>query len=164
MPGHTLTCELIVPASMGEVFAFFQNPYNLEKITPPWLNLRVVTCDLAMRAGAEIDYEFRWLGVPLKWRTVISEYEPPEYFLDEALSSPYVYWRHYHSFRETPKGTLVSDRVEYDIPYGFAGRLVHAAIVRRQLTRIFEYRQAAIATHLSAHAIELKPPRVASVG
>ena len=151
MSGHTLTCHAIVPAPIDEVFRFFENPYNLAKITPPWLNFRILTSDLVMRANAEIDYEFRWLGQPLKWRTVISDYNPPFSFVDEALNSPYKYWRHHHTFRETPKGTLVSDRVEYALPYGPLGRLVHAAIVKHQLTKIFAYRQQAIALHVPGH-------------
>lgn len=162
MPGHTLTCELVVPATIGEVFAFFENPYNLGKITPPWLNLRVLTPDLVMRLGTEIDYQFRWLGLPLKWRTVISEYDSPNSFTDEAIASPYLYWRHEHAFRETPKGTLVSDRVDYDLPYGRLGRLVHSLAVQHQLKRIFAYRQSAISSLFERGAIELHPPSIAT--
>jgi ligand-binding SRPBCC domain-containing protein len=164
MPGHTLTCELVVPATIGEVFAFFENPYNLAKITPPWLNFRILTPNLKMRLRAEIDYQFRWLGLPLKWRTVISEYDAPYSFIDEAISSPYLYWRHEHEFRETPKGTLVSDRVDYDLPYGRLGKVVHAVAVQHQLKRIFEYRQSAISDVFDRRAIELHPPNIATAG
>ena len=160
MAGHELTCELIVPAPIGDVFAFFQNPYNLSKITPPSLGFRILTPDLVMRVNAEIDYEFRWLGVPMRWRTVISQYEPPLLFVDVALSSPYSYWRHHHTFRETPKGTLVADRVEYALPYGVLGRIAHSVVVRQQLMKVFAFRQQAIGTLLSTRPIELHPPMI----
>lgn len=162
MPGHTLTCDLVVPAPLDQVFAFFENPYNLANITPPWLNFRILTPDLRMALHAEIDYEFRWMHIPLRWRTIITAYDPPHLFRDEALSSPYAYWRHTHTFHETLAGTMVSDRVEYALPLGPLGRFVHKLAVCRQLTEIFTYRQNAIARLLSQGAVELHPPSIST--
>lgn len=82
----------------------FENPYNLAKITPPWRNSPVLIPNFKMRLGAEIDYEFRWMGIPLRWRTRITGYEPPFHFVDEALKSPYLLWRHRHTFRASQEG------------------------------------------------------------
>lgn len=142
---HTLTRELISPASLTEAFAVFEDPYNLAKITPPWLNFRILTENLKMRLGAEIDYEFRWLGVPLRWKTRITAYDPPLHFVDEALKSPYLLWRHSHSFRPSKSGgTLISDLVDYALPYGILGEAIHKTMVRKQLDQIFDYRQQKI--------------------
>ena len=81
---YVLDCELITPAEIGKVFAVFENPYNLAKITPSWLGFRILTEDVRMRKGAEIEYQFRWLGLPLNWKTEITDYNPPESFVDEA--------------------------------------------------------------------------------
>ena len=129
---------------MQEAFAVFENPYNLAKITPPWLNFRILTENLRMRLGAEIDYEFRWLGITLRWKTHITEYEPPFHFVDEATKSPYVLWRHRHTFRPVLEGTVISDRVDYALPYGFLWDAVHRLVVRKQLEQIFDYRQKMI--------------------
>jgi ligand-binding SRPBCC domain-containing protein len=114
---QTLKREMICPVSVQEAFAVFENPYNLAKITPPWLNLRIITENLQMRPGAEIDYEFRWMGIPLRWKTRITEYEAPFYFVDEALKSPYLLWRHRHTFQPSADGTVISDRVDYALPF-----------------------------------------------
>jgi ligand-binding SRPBCC domain-containing protein len=97
-----------------------------------------------MRKGLEIDYRFRWLGLPMKWKTLISEYQPPHLFVDEALKSPYAVWRHRHSFEQTAEGTLVKDHVEYALPLGPLGTIAHALTVRRQVEEIFRYRQQKI--------------------
>jgi ligand-binding SRPBCC domain-containing protein len=157
---YVLECEIVTPAPISEVFAVFENPYNLAKITPPWLGFRILTNDVRMRSGAEIDYQFRWLGLPMTWKTEITQYDAPTSFVDEARRSPYTYWRHRHTFRETAGGTIVGDRVEYDLPFGAFGRVAHRLAVSHQLKRIFEYRQKAIVQLLGGDLIEVRPPRI----
>jgi ligand-binding SRPBCC domain-containing protein len=128
---YVLECELIVPASLEGTFAIFEDPYNLAKITPPWLNFRIVTEGLRMRTGAEIDYTLRWMGIPMSWKTEITAYDPPFFFVDEARRSPYSYWRHRQTFRQTADGAMVADRAEYGLPLGPIGRIAHSLIVRR---------------------------------
>jgi ligand-binding SRPBCC domain-containing protein len=149
---HTLECELIVAASLPDTFRMFEDPYNLARITPPWMGFEILTPDLKMRRGLEIDYRFRWLGLPMTWRTLITEYKPPFLFVDEALRSPYALWRHRHEFEETADGTLVRDHVDYALPLGIAGRAVHALVVRKQVEEIFAYRQKKIAELVGANA------------
>lgn len=141
---YTLDDELLVQAPLEETFRFFEEPGNLAKITPPWMGFRILTKKPEMRKGLEIDYRFRWLGLPMTWKTLISEYRPPYLFVDEALKSPYALWRHRHTFQETPEGTLVKDHVDYALPLGVLGSLAHALTVRRQVEEIFAYRQQRI--------------------
>jgi len=146
MKTYTLECEMLAPVSVREAFEIFQDPHNLARITPSWLNFRITSRkQVEIRQGAEIGYQIRWAGIPLSWKTVITEYEPPFFFVDEQARGPYRHWRHRHTFRPTEGGTIVGDRVEYALPFGWLGRLVHRLIVRRQLQRIFAYRQQALA-------------------
>lgn len=147
---HVLEYRMIAPVPAQQAFAVFENPYNLLRITPSWLNLRVTNPEeVSMRRGAEIHYTIRWLGIPLSWTTVITEYAPPFLFVDEQTQGPYRLWRHRHSFEPADEGTVVSDRVEYALPFGLLGRLVHTLLVARQLRRIFEHRQRALAVILA---------------
>ena len=161
---YVLECEMVTPASLEETFAVFEDPYNLARITPPWMGFRIVTQGLEMRVGALIDYELRWLGLPLRWKTEITAYEPPFYFVDEALSSPYRFWKHAHTFRRTDAGTVVGDRVEYDLPLGPLGKTAHAMVVGRQLRGIFSYRQRAIAELLGGGPADARAPSIRYVG
>lgn len=139
---YELNSELVVPAGIEETFAFFEDPRNLSRITPLWLNFRIRTPEpLVMRPGAQFDYTIRWLGLPMSWKTLISAYEPPRRFVDEQLRGPYTRWRHEHTFVETPDGTRVLDHVVYALPFGPLGRLAHRLVVRRQLQEIFAYRR-----------------------
>lgn len=143
---HVLEREQLVRRPKDEVFAFFADPSNLERITPPSLRFAIVTPGpIPMRAGTVIDYRLRLLGVPFAWRTLIESYEPGRSFVDVQVRRPYRLWRHLHEIEERPAGTLVKDRVEYALPLGPLGRIAHGLFVRRQLDRIFDFRSVAIA-------------------
>jgi ligand-binding SRPBCC domain-containing protein len=131
--------ELWLPRSREEVFPFFSEARNLEELTPPWLKFEVLTpSPVAMRAGTLIDYRIRIHGLPIRWRTEIIEWDPPHRFVDVQLKGPYTRWQHTHTFAERDGGTLCCDEVRYR-PRG--GALVNRLFVRRDVERIFEYRQ-----------------------
>jgi ligand-binding SRPBCC domain-containing protein len=132
----------LIKAPRSDVFRFFEDPHNLSRITPRWMNLTISAIDpLPIKANFRIEYRMRWLGLGvLKWVTLISDYQPPRYFTDEQASGPYKYWRHVHTFDEVEGGTLMRDRVQYELPFGILGAVTHRLIVARQLRGIFDYR------------------------
>ncbi len=133
-----------VPRPLEEVFSFFSDPGNLSRITPPWLGFRMLTPSQEMRQGLRIDYRIRPLGIPQRWRSEITLWEPPHRFVDEQVRGPYRSWRHLHEFHTAPGGTEIHDTVRYALPLGAFGRVAHALVVRRQLESIFAYRERII--------------------
>jgi ligand-binding SRPBCC domain-containing protein len=124
---------------LEQVFDFFSNATNLERITPPWIRFQVIApAPIRMRQGLLIDYKLRIRGIPLRWQSEITVWEPQSYFVDEQRRGPYSFWRHEHRFEEVDGGTRVMDDVHYGVP---GGRLVHAMLVRRDVQKIFGYRQ-----------------------
>jgi ligand-binding SRPBCC domain-containing protein len=148
---YEFTAEQWVPRPIEEVFEFFTDAGNLEDITPPWLKFEIVTPrPIEMRAGALIDYKLRFHGVPMKWCTEITTWDPPHSFQDIQLRGPYSLWRHTHTFEAENGGTRLRDRVEYAIPFGVLGQLVHAISVRENVRSIFAYRNTRIREHFGA--------------
>ncbi|MGI8507141.1 MAG: SRPBCC family protein [Solirubrobacteraceae bacterium] len=151
---HRLGREQLLPHPIDVVFAFFAQARNLERITPPWLRFDVVTPEpIRLGAGTLIDYRLRFHGVPLRWTSRIEQWTPGESFVDRQLRGPYGLWRHRHTFEATAAGsTLVSDEVDYGLPLGPLGELAHSLFVRRDLERIFDFRQTAAEQALAAQA------------
>jgi ligand-binding SRPBCC domain-containing protein len=147
---YTLERQQSIRRPLAEVFAFYAEPGNLALITPRWLGFRIVTPGaLAMRRGLTIEYRVHPLGVPQRWVSEITEYDPPHRFVDEQRHGPYASWHHEHRFAATSTGgTLITDRVTYALPFGPLGRIAHALLVRRQLESIFDYRDARVAAVL----------------
>lgn len=143
---HVLQREQRVPQPLENVFPFFARPENLERITPPMLGMRVLTpSPIEMRVGALIDYAIKMRGLPMRWTTYIRAYDPPHRFVDVQLRGPYSFWHHTHTFREENGETVLGDEVRYMLPFGPFGELAHGLLVKRDLDRIFAYRQEVIA-------------------
>ncbi len=142
---HEISREQLVRAPLDEVFEFFSRARNLEDLTPPFLRFEVITPEpIRMAPGTLIDYRLRLRGVPIRWRTLIEAWEPQRMFVDRQLRGPYRLWHHTHEFEERADGTLVRDRVRYEIPLGVLGTAAHTLFVRHDLERVFEYRREAV--------------------
>ena len=129
-----------------EVFPFFSDAANLERITPPWIGFRIATAQpIEMRRGTLIEYRLKLHGIPLNWHTEIALWDPPHRFVDVQLSGPYRLWHHTHSFEPDGEGTLMRDVVRYALPLGPLGEIAHLVLVRRDLSRIFDFRVEEVA-------------------
>jgi ligand-binding SRPBCC domain-containing protein len=143
---HRLERFQVIPRPRPAVFAFFTEAANLQRLTPPFLDFRIVTPGpIAIGAGTLIDYELRLYGVPLRWRTRIEEFEPGASFTDIQLSGPYRRWEHRHEFADHPVGTVMRDVIDYELPFGLLGAAAHPLFVRPSLLKIFDYRRRAVA-------------------
>lgn len=144
---HTYVLESTqtIPAPVGQVFPFFEDPQNLGKITPARMRFEILDIqNLPMQRGTKIEYRIRPLGIPQSWETEIVEYEPGRLFVDLQTRGPYRFWRHRHTFADVDGATLMRDGVQYQMPLGPIGRLVHFLFVSRMLRDIFDYRERVV--------------------
>lgn len=148
---HILERHQRIERPIAEVFAFYGDARNLERITPPWLGFEVTTPEpIEMGEGAVIEYRLRLHRVPVRWRTRIELWEPPHRFVDAQIKGPYSLWEHTHTFEEDGAGaTVIEDRVRYSIPFGPLGDLADRLLVQRDLRQIFDYRREAVARELA---------------
>ena len=144
---QVLRMETVVPAAIDDTFAFFSNAANLEQLTPSWINFRILTpLPIVMHEGAVIDYRIVLYGLPTPWRTRIDVWEPGVRFVDRQIAGPYRWWRHEHLFEAASGGTRVIDQVEY-LP---RAAMITTPLVRRDVGRIFAFRQSVLAQLLPA--------------
>ena len=134
-----------VAAPIADVFAFFSNPANLARITPGWLAFRMHgQAPATLEKGSRLEYRIRWSVFTIAWVTRITQWRAPFEFEDVQEKGPYAAWIHRHRFSEQDGATVMEDHVDYALPFGPLGRLVHRLRVRRQLEEIFDFRRRAI--------------------
>jgi ligand-binding SRPBCC domain-containing protein len=177
---YELTDQFEVAADMDRCWQFFASAENLPLITPPWLKFSIAmpTPLPPINQDAVLDYTIRWMGFPVKWRTKIIDWSPPRQFIDLQIRGPYALWHHQHRFEpidpaggggsgggaDGAAGVRCFDRVIYQLPVPLVRRVVHAAVVGKQLIEIFRYRRKIIGEHLGLlraiqEDVEIRPLR-----
>jgi hypothetical protein len=145
MPTCVFRADQFVPRPLNEVFDFFSQAENLQKLTPPWLHFRIISVNpTPIGKGTLIKYSLRWRIFPIRWTTEIIEWEPPYRFVDLQLKGPYKQWRHEHRFAPEGNGTRISDEVQYALPFGPLGKIAHSVKVKKDVETIFAYRRQAV--------------------
>jgi uncharacterized protein (TIGR01777 family) len=136
-----LSTKQFIPVNRKDVFKFFSEAENLEILTPPWLNFHIQkkSTDNTQK-GTLIYYKLNIHGIPVRWKTLISEWNPEMSFIDNQLKGPYKKWHHVHTFEEVIGGTLISDEVTFQIPGWYLGKIA-LPLVRSDVIKIFKFRQ-----------------------
>ena len=141
---HRLKTSITLPLGIDETFSFFADASNLEKITPPELCFQILSPQtIEIIEGTEIDYRLHLYGVPLDWRSRITNWSPPHRFVDEQIQGPYRLWVHIHRFQGQNGITKIVDEVWYQLPLWPLGEVVYP-LIAAQLRRIFRFRKQAI--------------------
>jgi len=136
-----LEMELWLPQPRSKVFPFFADARNLETLTPPWLHFEVLAPGpLEMKVGLKIDYRLKIHGIPVRWQSEITAWDPPYRFVDEQRRGPYSLWHHEHRFEEKDGGTLCLDIIQYRAPGGPLRPWIERFFVRPDVEKIFGYR------------------------
>lgn len=132
-----------LPISKDQAWDFLSNPKNLKTITPDYMGFNILSgADRKMFPGQIIQYIVTPVaGIPTKWVTEITHVKEGEYFVDEQRFGPYALWHHKHFIESIPGGVRMEDIVDYKLPFGVLGQLVHPILVKPKLKEIFEYRK-----------------------
>lgn len=140
---HQIHEKQLLPVSLEEAWDFFSDPFNLKVITPNFMRFKILSgANRKAYPGQIIQYTVSPLfGIPIRWVTELSQVEDHRYFVDEQRFGPYSFWHHKHFFTQTENGVLMEDIVDYKLPLGLMGKLLHILYVKRKLKAIFEFRK-----------------------
>ena len=143
---YTFKKEQRISKSIIDVFDFFSKPENLSVITPNKMDFKILTpSPIEMKEGTLIDYTVKIMSFPIRWRTLITKYDPPNMFIDQQLKGPYSMWHHTHLFEKiNDNETLIKDVILYAVPFSFIGSITHSLYIKRDLENIFDYRSQEI--------------------
>lgn len=133
----------VLPVTTEKAWSFFSSPYNLNRITPPEMNFRIMNKVPEMvYEGMFIEYRVAPLaGITMEWVTEITHVHAPYYFVDEQRKGPYGIWHHEHHFEKVKDGVKMTDKLYYSLPFGILGKAVNNLIIRKKVLSIFEYRK-----------------------
>ncbi len=145
---YYLHYQQLIPAPIAQVWEYFSNPHNLNELTPPDMNFRILTDPLPrMYEGQIIEYRVEFIrGLPSLWVTEIAHVRENEYFVDEQRLGPYQFWYHEHTFCAVTSGVQMTDQVTYSIGYGLLGDFLNKAWIAQRLQGIFDFRAEKIKT------------------
>lgn len=131
-----------LPISVEQAWDFLSSPANLKTITPDYMGFNILSgADRPMFPGQIIQYIVTpVLGIKTKWVTEITHVKDHEYFVDEQRFGPYALWHHKHFIKEIDGGVEMEDIIDYKVPLGILGQLVHPILVKPKLEEIFTYR------------------------
>jgi ligand-binding SRPBCC domain-containing protein len=140
---YTLHTKQNLPISVAQAWDFLSDPRNLKTITPPYMGFEILSgADRAMYPGQIIQYIVTpVLNIPTKWVTEITHVVDQKFFVDEQRFGPYALWHHKHFIKEIPGGVEMEDIVDYKVPFGILGQMVHPIIVKPKLQEIFDFRR-----------------------
>lgn len=153
---YTLYREQYVTATLAEAWDLLKNPANLDLITPPDLQFKIVSpVPREMFDGLIIEYRIRipWFGLH-SWIAEIKHIREMYSFVDEQRIGPYAFWYHYHQIEEEGGMVRLIDRVNYEVPFSIFGRIIHFFFIRKTLKRIFDYRQQKLAEFLGNNSLD----------
>lgn len=139
---YTLHKKQNLPISVDQAWEFLSSPKNLKTITPDYMGFNILSgADRPMFPGQIIQYIVTpVLGIKTKWVTEITHVKDKEYFVDEQRFGPYALWHHKHFIKAIDGGVAMEDIVDYKLPFGVLGQLVHPILVKPKLEEIFNYR------------------------
>ena len=153
MQTYHFESEIIVHTPRDEIFQFFSDAENLEHITPDSLQFKILSpLPIAMGEGTQIDYRLKIYGLPLRWQTEITVWDPPNRFIDSQLKGPYKTWIHEHIFIDIDDKCLIRDKVSYQLKGGILAPIINQILVQKDVTKIFNFRAAKILTLFSAES------------
>ena len=140
---YQLHSKQVLPITQKEAWDFISSPSNLKAITPAHMGFNILSgADRPMFAGQIIQYKVSpFPGYSTKWVTEITHVKEGEYFVDEQRFGPYALWHHKHFINQVDGGVEMEDIIDYKIPFGILGQLAHPIIVKKQLKKIFAYRE-----------------------
>ena len=143
MSVHSFSIVQKIPISVQDAWKFFSRAENLQLITPPNFQFKILTTldGRPIYEGQIIDYTVRPLfNIRMRWRTIITKVEEDLLFIDEQQLGPFRYWQHKHHFKPVNGGTEMTDELKYEIPGWFAGDIINAVLIGKDIRKLFDYR------------------------
>ncbi len=138
--GHVHVSRLI-PASQGDVYRYLVDLENL----PQWLDLSLeaefLDLPTVLREQSEFTVKLTRFGKSVHSKYRVDELKPRAKFTYRQMTGFFKSWVHTQLFSlHDAKTTLLTDIVDFEMPFGLLGALADDLFVRGDLERLLQYR------------------------
>ena len=90
--------------------------------------------------GEWVSWEAKHFGFVQHLTSRITEFESPNYFVDEMVYGVFKSFKHKHVFQTVGDDTLMVDEFDFQTPYGFIGKIVDWLFLKRYMTKLLRTR------------------------
>lgn len=137
---HQFEKSVLFPNPVEEIFQYHACIDNICRLVPGYIKLSIIDAPCYLKLKDEIKLKVSMYHVPFYWESTIIDYEQNVRFTDSLRKGPFSLWKHYHLFEPHQQGTLMTDRIEYKLPFSVLGEFANYFIVKDELERIFTTR------------------------
>ncbi len=131
-----------IKCSVERAFDFHKDTNNLKLITPPGISVKILSIELPLKLGSEIVLNVTQFGlIRNKWHIKLTEFVENKLITDTQIKGPFAVWKHKHIFEDKGETTLMTDEIEFKLPFGILGDIAYSVFVARLIRNQFEYRQ-----------------------
>ena len=143
--------QRLIHAPSFKVYQYLTSPENLKEQLDGLISVELLSSKIETKPGSEFLFQMVRYGVDYPIRFVVEKYVTGHSFTYNQVKGLLASWRHTIRFEEKdPQSTLVTDIVEYEIPFGIFGRIVDDIFARREVRKILDYRLERASSHLSS--------------
>lgn len=135
----TIIKTTYINCTLEELFNFHMDTTNIKKITPPNIKIEILDDDTKTYEGKVVNIKTTKFFIPMHWKVMIDKIQSPTIIIDRAAKSPFKSWRHQHIFTQKGSVSELKDIIEYELPFGFLGKIA-APFIRYDIKKMFEYR------------------------
>ena len=134
-----------IKASKNIVFDLSRS-IDLHKISTEHTNETAIAGKTSGLIGLDesVTWRAKHFGIYQNLTSKITEFQQPNFFVDEMVDGAFRSLRHEHHFTELNGGTLMTDYFEFKSPLGLLGKLADRLFLRKYMTVLLEKRNMTV--------------------
>ncbi len=90
--------------------------------------------------GETVTWEAIHFGIKQRLTSKITEYDAPNYFVDEMVSGVFKSFRHEHHFQKEGDYTIIRDKFSFESPLGLLGKIANKIFLKRYMINLLKTR------------------------
>lgn len=145
-----IKCNIIVPASRSSVFEYMMEPKHWIGMLSKDIEVDIQVAPKEMQVGNVYKMTMTRYGLTQPVEIAIQDFQKSSVVTYKQNLGLFSRWIHTQKFEDVENGqTLVTDIVEYQLPFGVLGHLLDDLLVRQDMKSVLTHRLEKVVRHFS---------------